>query len=329
MLENQTVAPVAKKTFSLSGMALLAAAASTVVIQVALAVTAELLATSRAALLETSWFLWVYTFVPLYAVGIPLALLIMRTLPVPEQGQGKLGRKNFFLFLLMCFPVMYGGSLLGTLLSSLLSGGMASNRLFAYVFDDSPLKVLIAVVLAPVLEEYLFRKQLLDRCAQYGEKPAILFSALAFGLFHMNLYQFFYAAGLGLIFAYMYIRTRRLRYSVSLHMVINFMSSALMPLLLSAIDTEGRERLVSGRMEPAALSAMLPGLTGFLLYAVALLGLSVAGLIVLVTKAPKLVFLPAAKELPKEERFKAVYCNAGVILFFLFCVAASVLSLVL
>ena len=43
----------------------------------------------------------------------------------------------------------------------------------------------------------------------------------------MNVFQFFYAFGLGLMFGYVYTRTSRLRYSVAMHMLINLNGSVL------------------------------------------------------------------------------------------------------
>ena len=60
-----------------------------------------------------------------------------------------------------------------------------------------------------------------------SEIAAILLSGFMFDLFHKNLQQFIYATVIGIIFAYIYIRTGRLRYSIILHMLINFMGSVV------------------------------------------------------------------------------------------------------
>lgn len=57
------------------------------------------------------------------------------------------------------------------------------------------------VVMAPICEEILFRKILIDRIRLYGDKAAILVSSVVFGLSHGNFYQFFYAFGIGLVLA--------------------------------------------------------------------------------------------------------------------------------
>ena len=316
------------KPFNRVGLALFAMAALTSGLQALLLLLPDYLSSSSESFWRSSWYTWLMTFVPLYVIGIPVGIWIMKKVPCDHREPITLGGKNFFLFMLMCFPIMYGGNLIGTLLSALLSGGNATNGIFNYAFDENPLKIVVMVILAPLLEEFLFRKQLIDRTARYGEKTAILFSALAFGLFHMNLYQFFYAFGLGLLFGYVYLRTRRLRYSVIMHMVINGLSSVVVPFLLSKVGTDTFMQMAAGQYDEAALIAVLPDMVGFILYAIALLGLSVAGLVVLIVKVPKLVYLPASEEFPKHGLFKSVYCNVGVILFALFCITFFILNLI-
>ena len=63
--------------------------------------------------------------------------------------------------------MMYAGNILGTVITSLLQllpGVSAGNPILGYATDNALLpKVLFMVILAPVIEEYIFRKQLIDR----------------------------------------------------------------------------------------------------------------------------------------------------------------------
>ena len=74
--------------------------------------------------------------------------------------------------------------------------------------------------------------------SQIGSGPAVAMSvsALVFGLAHGNFYQFFYAFLLGLIFAYIYLRTGKVRYSMMLHMMVNFCGSVIPILLMRVAD---------------------------------------------------------------------------------------------
>jgi membrane protease YdiL (CAAX protease family) len=216
---------------------------------------------------------------------------------------------------------MYTGNLIGTALSYLLSGGNAQNAVVDLAMDTNPLKIVVMVILAPLLEEYVCRKQLIDRTRQYGEKTAVLLSALVFGLLHQNLFQFFYAFGLGLVFAYIYTRTGRLRYSVVLHSIINFMGSVVAPWIVSL--TNGTDPSAP----PEQLIEALPGMLVMLLYALFLIGMSIAGLVLLIIKSKQLIWKEAAAPLPKGSAAKTVYLNVGMVLYVLLCVAGFVLAL--
>ena len=115
---------------------------------------------------------WILSLAPIYLLGIPAGLLLLRKVPAQPQSPQKLGFKNFWILMFICIPIMYGGNLIGTLLSALLSGGSAENPLMDFVMGNPLYSFLFAVVLAPVIEEYLFRKQLIDRLGKYGEKTA-------------------------------------------------------------------------------------------------------------------------------------------------------------
>jgi len=90
--------------------------------------------------------------------------------------------------------------------------------------------LIYASLVAPIVEELIFRKLLLDKLRRFGDVPAILMTGFAFGLFHMNLSQFFYATALGFIFAYITIKTNTVRYSIILHIMINFIGTIVAPM---------------------------------------------------------------------------------------------------
>lgn len=278
----------------------------------------------------SSWGFWISSFAPIYLFAIPSGLLIMRKIPAAAPEEHKLGIGKFLLLLPIAFFVMYSGNIIGNMLSALLSGGQAENALLDYAMDNNPLKIIVMAVLAPILEELVFRKQLIDRTKQYGEKLTVFLSAFTFGLLHQNLFQFFYAFGIGLIFAYVYLRTGRLRYTILMHSIINFMGSVVAPWILSIVDLEAISNITTATTNDeimALLPQILPGLIIYMLYAFSLLALAVTGLVLLIVFSKKIIWKTAESQLPQGEGVKTVYINAGMILYIVLCAVFIVIAL--
>lgn len=90
--------------------------------------------------------------------------------------------------------------------------------------------VFLLLVFAPVLEEILFRKIFLDRLIPLGNIPAIAVSALLFALPHIysqGIPQFFYTFVLGVVFAYIALRTKRIWPCMILHSLSNMYGAFL------------------------------------------------------------------------------------------------------
>ena len=83
----------------------------------------------------------------------------------------------------------------------------------------------VAVVIAPLTEEIVYRGIILKGLlAHYTQNRAIVWSALLFGLIHLNPWQFPVAFILGLIFAYWVIQTGSLWPAIWGHALNNFLS---------------------------------------------------------------------------------------------------------
>jgi len=317
---------LAKKDFSRFGFALFAIGIITAVLQIVFGVIwgAFLMDTPLG---DMEIMQWILTMAPMYLVAVPIGLVLMKKLPTESVEKKKLGIGRFWLMMLISMPVMYGGNFLGNMLSSLLSGGNAENVLLDYVMGNPLYSFIFTVLLAPLIEEFIFRKQVIDRLGKYGEKTAILFSGITFGLFHMNLFQFFYAFGLGVIFAYVYTRTRMLRYPVIMHMIINFMGSVIAPLLLTLLDPDIMTAMETGTATSEQMLQALPGMLAFLGYTFLLLGSSIAGLVVLIVRWKKAQYCPASQELLPGTGRDVIIRSPGMIVFTVFCLVMIVLAL--
>lgn len=319
-----------RRTFSRIGFGLTLILGATVYAQALWMIVAELIWGKSNWTETTMTGMWLSNFVPMYLIGFPAGILLMLWMPRQAPETQKLSVKGLLLYLLMSFPLMQGGNLIGTLLSFLFSGGQAENPLNELAMDTGFLKILFMVILAPLMEELIFRKVLLDRVGKYGERVAVLFSGLLFGLFHGNLFQFFYAFFLGCLLAVVYLRTGKLRYPVLLHAIINFQGSVIAPWVISMTDLEAMESLLANPDFSSVLPQLmeiLPGLAIYYGYSLIIIGLNIAGTVVLIRRLIRFRWRSTEQELPKGVRFKTAYLNAGVITLTVLCLGMCALSL--
>ena len=80
------------------------------------------------------------------------------------------------------------------------------------------------IILAPISEEIIFRGYILENLKKYGNKPAIIISALLFALFHMQYYQFLPAVLSGLLLGILYIKYNSIKLPIAAHMINNIIS---------------------------------------------------------------------------------------------------------
>ena len=176
-----------------------------------------------------------------YAVAFPVSMLILLTVPAqgPQPGETLTAGSMVSLWLL-CLGCVYASNMLGLFLVEGVSS--AAGREIANpvetVMEQQPvlLNLVLTCVLAPMAEELLFRKGLIDRLLPWGEGFAVVASSLLFAIAHANLYQFTYALCVGVVLGGVYLRTGRLAYTVVLHGGINFISAGLLPLANLAGD---------------------------------------------------------------------------------------------
>ena len=247
---NPSVFSDARRTFSKVGAAYLVLVAALLVIsyaaQYAIYYTAPWL-------LAEWWMSWVLSLLPLYGGALPIAWVILRRVPVSPHNtdythrgatadKPGFGPGHYMILLIIAFGCMTAGGIVGNVIMSILSAVMDydyANGLVSIVNESPVWATFIGVcICAPIGEELLFRKLLIDRTRRFGDLPAILLSGLLFGLFHGNLFQFYYAAAVGMVLAYLYTRTGKYWLCVIMHAVINFMGSIVTPNLAALLPED-------------------------------------------------------------------------------------------
>lgn len=94
---------------------------------------------------------------------------------------------------------------------------------FEKMIQPNILSFISVAVAAPILEEILFRGIILEGFLRnYSPQKAIIWSAVLFGVFHLNPWQAIGAIIFGLFFGWLYWKTNSLIPGIILHFVNNF-----------------------------------------------------------------------------------------------------------
>lgn len=176
----------------------------------------------------------------LNAAGFSGAIFAFDYLIVRPQTEKKLNF-NFSLTsgttLLLIFPMMFGMMLIGEYITGQIpiTGPFFGeyyqyfSRLMEQMTNDSATLIVLAVIMAPLFEEIIFRGIIQKGLINNGMKAwqAILISSLSFGLVHANPWQFVGAVLLGSVLGLVYYKTKSLLLPILLHAFNNLISSIL------------------------------------------------------------------------------------------------------
>ena len=274
-----------------------------------------------------SWqFLWVVSVIPLYFIALPLFILALPDLKYTYQAPKKVKAPSLLLFLLISMACMtlfnlvsaYSVEFLRVISNDVLFKQDSLNE----IISSSPIwvTVLVACIIAPIGEEFIFRKLIVDRTQAFGELTACVISGVVFGLFHGNLRQAIYAAPLGMVLAYVYVKTRNLIYPIIMHMTVNLFGSVIVP-NLALYAEDGILALTEGPLTPELISENILSLLIYLgifgIGGAILIGGAVAFIVLLCKK--KISF--SKQTILSDVRFKLlpyVFSSPGAIVMLVF-----------
>ena len=276
--------------------------------------------------------LFLASMLPMYVIGFPLVFLLFKRIPSHMEGEKKAMKLSHLLVaFLICYGCTYVCNLLATGLTAIIAAIKQSpvqHVMTAVTSGISPAtNFLVLVICAPIMEELLFRKAIIDRTAHYGEGLSLLFSGLLFGLFHGNLVQFSYAFLIGMLFGFIYIKTRNILYPIALHVGINFLGSFVSSIIL---DVSGAMDIMSITDQAEMMSAIMENIGGMAiygLYSLLIIGMTIAGIVLFIVNRKKFQVSSGAVVIEKGQRFKTIFLNLGMILYCIFWIAIIVIQL--
>ncbi len=249
---------------------------------------------------------YILTFIPLYLVGMPCTYLVSRRVKPMPRAKHTLNARSWIEIVFVMIFMMVIGSLVGNIVTSFIAALLDkgnSSGIGRLVDTGSILQQFIFLcVCAPIFEELIFRKWMMDRLVPYGEVFAIVMTGVMFGLFHGNFSQFFYTMTVGFVWGYVYLKSGKIQYSILLHMAMNIMGS-----------------LFVSHVSEVVLSAYQ-----IFLYVGALIGM-----VIFVSRMRTTIrFESTTLQVSGKMAWKTVCTSVGMILFFLMVVALFAISII-
>lgn len=254
-----------------------------------------------------------------YILPFPILIYLMGKIDSQTPEKNTLTVKRFITYIAVTLTLMWAGNIIGLAITALISFTTpfdVSNPVQSMInSSDIWLNLMLISIIGPIFEEIFFRKLLIDRTMKYGAKASILLSALLFGLFHGNLNQFFYAFLIGGFFAYVYIRTGNIKYTILLHIIVNLMGS-----VVSLFVVSGVEHITSGFVQPLDIAIVV--LYIMIIFASFLIGIiKLSGF-----KNVRIAELPG--KIILREPVKTIILNQGMILFIGFSIALMIRQII-
>lgn len=276
-------------------------------------------------------------YIPLILIAYPLFLFLLdKYVPkAPKIEEKKMTLGQGIVAFIMSYSILYIGNIIGTIATGIIgsiTGNPVQNAVIQMLDRLSVvLQLVIVVIIAPMFEELIFRKFLIDRTIRYGEGCAIAISGIFFCLFHGNFSQGFYALGMGLFFGFIYVKTGRVRYTMFLHMAINFVGSVVAMKVVGLIDVAKIQELLNAGDMDAYMQYVMDNMAGLAIYAgyvICVFIVAIVGVILFIVSRKKFRLVPVNAPIPKGERFKTIFLNPGMILMCLVWIGMYIYSVV-
>ena len=229
-------------------------------------------------------------------IGTLVLSIALRKLPAVKIEKRKMKIRQLLFLIMIMYGITQVGSIMGLPIHTALSafsvqdeseiGTELANMLFS---SNMVIRIITVGIMPAIFEELLFRKFLIDRTIRHGEFISCAMSGIMFGLWHGTFQQFFFAFFIGVLFAFVYIRTGNIIYTMIMHASMNLVTATVtLQLLVGLIEKMGID-LNDGTFDPninydELLTNVLPILFLMMIWIILLAGFQITGFIFAIIK---------------------------------------------
>lgn len=177
-----------------------------------------------------------------------LSLLIILSLLRPdfelEKAESKTGVGGILLWSVIGFFMVYIGQIVAALIELHILGiepGSENTTAIVDVIDMIPIFFIVPAIIGPVLEELVFRKVIFGALhKKMNFFFAASLSSIVFSVFHGDFEHILVYAAIGFIFAFLYVKTKRIIVPIIAHMTMN----TFVLLIQVFVDIEQLEKIL-------------------------------------------------------------------------------------
>lgn len=174
----------------------------------------------------------------------------------------------------------------------------------SHTLIENIVNIVAVSVIPPLVEEFLFRGVVLGKLRFFGDAFALFLSSALFAIMHGNIIQIPFAFIVGLVLAFLTIKTNSLLPAMVVHFIVNFRSVIISILLDNkAID----ENVLNN------------------IYLVSLFFVFVLGIIsaAMLSRKKNFFKLSSREDIPFREAVKSSMFSAGIIVFIIYSVLTT------
>lgn len=186
---------------------------------------------NKTLVIESHIFRHIYMFrIYRWILSLPIIYYFLKTYNKYEyfKTNEKLNVKDFNTYFALVFFI---GNICNLLIISIFKFKGRTPLINEPLYID----VIMAVFVAPILEEIVFRGVIMNNLRKYGIRVAIIINSLLFGLSHYNIEMIVPAFLTGIVFSYVAYKYS-IKYSILIHFFINAVTKISQALILLRVE---------------------------------------------------------------------------------------------
>ncbi|UTR13443.1 CPBP family intramembrane metalloprotease [Salipaludibacillus sp. LMS25] len=161
-----------------------------------------------------------------FTIGfILITLIALKTEPQREFIDNRATASETVLWSILGIFMAFAGQTIAALIETNLFGvevGSENTQIIVDVANAVPLMIIVVAVFVPIMEEIVFRKVIFGYLyPRFGFWLSAIASGLIFAVVHMEFEHLLVYASMGIVFAYLYWKTKRIIVPILAHVGVN------------------------------------------------------------------------------------------------------------